>query len=93
MHCATVCDMRSDWINGLAVAAHAQSVKGADTVRAAVRGFDAGKRLNGRKRHVVVDTMARCCWRRSPRRRRTAMVMMLLDLGQDGDAVAVAAVG
>jgi transposase len=35
----------------------AQSVKGADTVGAAVRGFDAGKKVNGRKRHVVVDTM------------------------------------
>jgi transposase len=35
----------------------AQSVKGADTVGVAVRGFDAGKKVNGRKRHVVVDTM------------------------------------
>lgn len=35
----------------------AQSVKGADTVGAAVRGFDAGKKINGRKRHIVVDTM------------------------------------
>ena len=35
----------------------AQSVKGADTVGAAVRGFDAGKKVNGRKRHVVVHTM------------------------------------
>jgi transposase len=35
----------------------AQSVRGADTVGAAVRGFDAGKKVNGRKRHVVVDTM------------------------------------
>ena len=35
----------------------AQSVKGADTVGAAVRGFDAGKKVNGRKRHIVVDTM------------------------------------
>ena len=35
----------------------AQSVKGADTVGAAVRGFDAGNKVNGRKRHVVVDTM------------------------------------
>ena len=34
----------------------AQSVKGADTVGAAVRGFDAGKKVNGRKRHIVVDT-------------------------------------
>jgi transposase len=35
----------------------AQSVKGADTVGAASRGFDAGKKVNGRKRHIVVDTM------------------------------------
>jgi transposase len=35
----------------------AQSVKGGDTVGAAVRGFDAGKKVNGRKRHIVVDTM------------------------------------
>jgi transposase len=34
-----------------------QSVKGADTVGVANRGFDAGKKINGRKRHVVVDTM------------------------------------
>lgn len=35
----------------------AQSVKGADTVGAASRGYDAGKRVNGRKRHVVTDTL------------------------------------
>jgi transposase len=35
----------------------AQSVKGADTVGTGSRGFDAGKKVNGRKRHVVVDTM------------------------------------
>lgn len=35
----------------------AQSVQGADTVGAASRGYDAGKRVNGRKRHVVVDTL------------------------------------
>ncbi len=34
-----------------------QSVKGADTVGAASRGYDAGKKINGRKRHVVVDTL------------------------------------
>ncbi len=34
----------------------AQSVKGADTVGAGSRGYDAGKKVNGRKRHVVVDT-------------------------------------
>jgi len=35
----------------------AQSVKGADTVGRASRGYDAGKRVNGRKRHIVVDTL------------------------------------
>jgi len=35
----------------------AQSVKGADTVGSATRGFDAGKKCNGRKRHIVVDTL------------------------------------
>ena len=34
----------------------AQSVKGADTVGAASRGYDAGKKVNGRKRHIIVDT-------------------------------------
>lgn len=34
-----------------------QSVKGADTVSAGTRGYDAGKRINGRKRHIVVDTI------------------------------------
>jgi len=34
-----------------------QSVKGADTVSKATRGYDAGKKINGRKRHIVTDTM------------------------------------
>ncbi|MCA1676862.1 MAG: IS5 family transposase [Actinobacteria bacterium] len=34
-----------------------QSVKGADTVGADSRGYDAGKKINGRKRHIVVDTL------------------------------------
>ncbi|WP_093840077.1 IS5 family transposase [Streptomyces aidingensis] len=34
-----------------------QSVKAAASVPAASRGFDAGKQINGRKRHVVVDTL------------------------------------
>ncbi len=33
-----------------------QSAKAADTVGAITRGFDAGKRSNGRKRHIAVDT-------------------------------------
>jgi transposase len=36
-----------------------QTVKAADTVGAASRGFDGGKRINGRKRHIAVDT---CGW-------------------------------
>jgi transposase len=32
-----------------------QSVKAADTVGAASRGFDSGKKINGRKRHLAVD--------------------------------------
>jgi transposase len=35
----------------------AQSVKGADTVGRDSRGYDGGKKVNGRKRHVVVDTI------------------------------------
>jgi DDE family transposase len=34
-----------------------QSVKASDSVGADSRGYDAGKRINGRKRHVVVDTL------------------------------------
>ncbi|MBO8200882.1 IS5 family transposase [Streptomyces smyrnaeus] len=34
-----------------------QSVKGASTVGAASRGYDAAKRINGRKRHIAVDTL------------------------------------
>lgn len=32
-----------------------QSVKAADTVGAATRGYDGGKAINGRKRHIAVD--------------------------------------
>ena len=32
-----------------------QSVKAADTVGAGSRGFDSGKKINGRKRHLAVD--------------------------------------
>jgi transposase len=32
-------------------------VKGAASVPAATRGFDGGKKVNGRKRHIVVDTL------------------------------------
>jgi transposase len=33
-----------------------QSVRGADTVPTASRGYDAGKKVNGRKRHIATDT-------------------------------------
>lgn len=39
-----------------AAAADSQTVRAAETVGRASRGYDAGKRLNGRKRHIVVDT-------------------------------------
>jgi transposase len=32
------------------------SVRGADTVPGTSRGYDAGKKINGRKRHIAVDT-------------------------------------
>lgn len=32
------------------------SVRGADTVPATSRGYDSGKKVNGRKRHIAVDT-------------------------------------
>ncbi|MFD5123646.1 IS5 family transposase [Streptomyces sp. NPDC058385] len=35
----------------------AQSVKGAATVPAASRGYDGGKVINGRKRHVITDCL------------------------------------
>lgn len=34
-----------------------QSVKAAETVGAGSRGYDAGKKINGRKRHIAVDTI------------------------------------
>src|SRR5918911_122292 len=38
-------------------AVDSQTVPGASTVGQATRGWDAGKKTNGRKRHPVVDTM------------------------------------
>ena len=31
-------------------------MRGADTVPTTSRGYDAGKKVNGRKRHIAVDT-------------------------------------
>jgi transposase len=39
-----------------AAAADSQSVRAAETVAKTSRGYDAGKKINGRKRHIVVDT-------------------------------------
>jgi putative transposase len=36
-----------------------QTLRGAETVGRSSRGYDAGKRANGRKRHIVTDT---CGW-------------------------------
>lgn len=33
-----------------------QSLRGADTVPRSSRGYDAGKKINGRKRHIATDT-------------------------------------
>jgi transposase len=33
------------------------TVKAAETVGAASRDYDAGKKINGRKRHIAVDTL------------------------------------
>ena len=33
-----------------------QSLRGAETVGRSSRGYDAGKKVNGRKRHIAVDT-------------------------------------
>lgn len=40
----------------IATVIDSQSVKAAETVSKATRGYDAGKKINGRKRHLVVDT-------------------------------------
>ncbi|WP_097977623.1 IS5 family transposase [Streptomyces sp. gb14] len=51
--------IRRDMGKGLRAVAtiiDSQSVKAASTVGKDSRGYDAGKRINGRKRHLVVDT-------------------------------------
>ena len=40
----------------------AQSVRAADTAATSTRGYDAGKRVNGRKRHIMVDTLGLGWW-------------------------------
>jgi hypothetical protein len=43
-------------LRAVAVIIDSQSVKAAATVSKATRGYDPGKKINGRKRHLVVDT-------------------------------------
>jgi putative transposase len=40
-----------------AAAIDSQTVRAAETVGKATRGYDGGKKMNGRKRHIAVDTM------------------------------------
>ncbi|MEV0281283.1 transposase [Streptomyces sp. NPDC050610] len=55
------CPYELVWLHGginprtVAVILDSQSVKGAETVGSASRGFDAGMVINGRKRHMGVD--------------------------------------
>jgi transposase len=42
--------------NAVKVLIDSQSVKGAETVSKKTRGYDAGKKINGRKRHLVTDS-------------------------------------
>ena len=44
-------------ISPTAAVTGSQSVKGADTVGKASRGYDAGKKIEGRKRHIATDTL------------------------------------
>jgi transposase len=43
--------------NPTAAVIDSQSVKAAETVGRDSRGYDAGKKINGRKRHIATDTM------------------------------------
>jgi transposase len=45
------------WAQPTAAILDSASVKAAETVGASTRGFDAGKKINGRKRHIIVDTL------------------------------------
>ena len=52
----------SDGTHGLGGCVDAQSVKGADTLRAAVRGFDAGKKSTAASATSWSTRWACCCW-------------------------------
>ena len=72
----------------------AQSVKGADTVGAHSRGYDAGKKVNGRKRHIVVDTLGLLIVVLVTRPAcRTATAGAASSTARDGDAVDRAGLG
>ncbi|MEV7951991.1 IS5 family transposase [Streptomyces rubiginosohelvolus] len=43
--------------NPVTLIVDSQSVKGSSTVGSKTRGYDAGKKINGRKRHIAVDTL------------------------------------
>ena len=47
-----------------------QSVKGSEMVARAARGYDAGKKINGTKRHIAVDTLGLRADRAGHRRHR-----------------------
>jgi len=51
-----------------AAALDSQTLRAAETVAASSRGYDGGKKLNGRKRHIAVDTCGCCssCWLPAP---------------------------
>jgi transposase len=62
MRCTTLCAARSGQLPGAAPRRRrrlidSQSVRAADTVPRASRGWDAAKKVNGRKRHLAVDTL------------------------------------
>ncbi|WP_428834508.1 transposase [Nonomuraea maheshkhaliensis] len=72
---AACCDSWPDGRNGRRPGASAPRWSGrAETVGAAACGYDAGKKLKGRKRHVVVDTLGlSLCVMVTPRRCKTVM--------------------
>ena len=50
-------EARAPWnITPTAAVIDSQSVRAADTVPKATRGWDQAKKINGRKRHIAVDT-------------------------------------
>ena len=56
--CATQCRIAAGRSpSPTAAVIDSQSVKAAETVARASRGYDAGKKINGRKRHIAVDTI------------------------------------